>query len=51
MPSFPHLNLRLKVTGTPKTTGGGGAPHPTTQKNLENRPDHADFPHPDEFPE
>ncbi len=44
MPSFPHLNLRLKVTGTPnpKKMGGGATPNPITQKNLENRPDHAD---------
>lgn len=44
MPSFPHLNLPIKITGVPnsKKAGGGGDPNPRTLQNLNDRPTHSD---------
>ena len=44
MPSFPHLNLSLKITGipNPKKSGGGGQPDQQTLQNMADRPAHSD---------
>jgi len=39
MEKFPHLNFIQKVVGKPRFHGSGN-PHPTTEHNKENRPQH-----------